>query len=187
MLDRKQQKQQLVLIPAHCFCVAAGTDVEMQSLESVPAVPVHLLHTSTSDIWINVSAAFWNPNLSKTATSRVKTDMVFKRLFGDDWQELSSFLNKNNTERLKQNPWHAFSFSWALKVKCFDSILQVSDVLHFFHQTNPDEISFLTTSEKSGHSHIYLVTSSLARSVIDKSEDCVFDVDDKDGEFRTRS
>lgn len=111
MLDRKQQKQQLVLIPAHCFCVAAGTDVEMQSLESVPAVPVHLLHTSTSDIWINVSAAFWNPNLSKTATSRVKTDMVFKRLFGDDWQELSSFLNKNNTERLKQNPWHAFSFS----------------------------------------------------------------------------
>ena len=55
MIDRRQQKEQIVLIPAYCFSVTPGADVEMQSLESVLSVPFHIIYENTSDVWINVS------------------------------------------------------------------------------------------------------------------------------------
>ena len=54
MIDRRQQKEQLVLIPAYCFSVSPGADVEMQSLESVLSVPVQVIYENASDVWINV-------------------------------------------------------------------------------------------------------------------------------------
>ena len=59
-----------------------------------------------------------------------------------------------------------------------NSRFQVSDILHFFPQEKPGEISFLTSSEKSGYSHLYYVTSSLTQSVI-SSNDGAFDMNDK--------
>ncbi|XP_071098891.1 dipeptidyl peptidase 9-like [Haliotis cracherodii] len=39
--------------------------------------------------------------------------------------------------------------------------INVHDILHFFPQSSPDEISFLWSSEKSGYRHLYHVTSKL--------------------------
>ena len=60
MIDRRQQKEQIVLIPAYCFSVNPGAEVEMQSLESVLSVPFHVLYQNTSDVWINVSQPMCN-------------------------------------------------------------------------------------------------------------------------------
>ncbi|KAI0215431.1 Dipeptidyl peptidase 9 [Lamellibrachia satsuma] len=48
-----------------------------------------------------------------------------------------------------------------------DIWLNVHDILHFFPQESPSEISFLWASEKTGFRHIYLVTSSLEDSFND--------------------
>ena len=58
MIDRRQQKERIVLIPAYCFSVTPGADVEMQSLESVLSVPFHIIYENTSDVWINVSKVY---------------------------------------------------------------------------------------------------------------------------------
>ncbi len=41
-------------------------------------------------------------------------------------------------------------------------VLQVHDILYFFPQEKPNEITFIWASEKSGFRHLYLVTSQLS-------------------------
>ncbi|XP_041356250.1 dipeptidyl peptidase 9-like [Gigantopelta aegis] len=58
-----------------------------------------------------------------------------------------------------------------------DIWINVHDIIHFFPQSRPDEISFLWSSEKSGFRHLYHVTSQLHSSP-DQTH-CSMELDEK--------
>lgn len=61
LLDRAQQKLQLVLIPVECFCSSNSLQDLVMEMEDVPAAylslpPIQVIYEDTSAIWVNVSS-----------------------------------------------------------------------------------------------------------------------------------
>ncbi|XP_064645496.1 dipeptidyl peptidase 9-like [Lineus longissimus] len=52
LLDRVQQRLELILIPPECF-VSEGADFHMNSLESGPSPAPQVIYSDTSDMWVN--------------------------------------------------------------------------------------------------------------------------------------
>lgn len=137
MMDRRQQRLQLALLPPALFIPTHQDEASRQeSLEALgDTVQPFIIYQETSDIWINV-----RPNTTNFWCSPTFCVLLMR------WVDVSASCLR----------------PLSLQTKHF--VFQVHDIFHPFIQTSDDEITFITVNEsKTGFCHLYKITSVLQR------------------------